>query len=90
MTTKVLHLNFTCTLPTICLHQCPCTCKGLLQHVTFQVVCESRWGNSAGAQFEYTLVATFLASLSMREVRAALAWCREAWLDREARVEALL
>ena len=52
-----------------------------------QVVCESRWGNSAGAQFEYTLVATFLASLSMREVRAALAWCREAWLDRQARLE---
>ena len=41
---------------------------------TLQVVCESRWGNSAGAAFEYTLVATFLATFSLRDIREALIW----------------
>ena len=34
-------------------------------------MCESRWGNSAGAAFEYTLVATFLATLSLKDIREA-------------------
>ena len=42
-----------------------------------QVVCESRYGNSGTAQLEYTLVATFLATLSLGEVRGALHWVQE-------------
>jgi len=42
--------------------------------MTTKVVCESRWGNSAGAAFEYTLVATFLATLSLKDIREALSW----------------
>ena len=42
-----------------------------------QVVCESRWGNSAGAAFEYTLVATFLATLSLKDIREALVWMQD-------------
>lgn len=50
--------------------------------MTTKVVCESRWGNTAGAQFEYTLVATFLATLSLRDIRRALAWIQENNEDR--------
>lgn len=39
-----------------------------------KVICESRWGNSAHAQFEYQIVATFLVSTSFRDVKEALAW----------------
>ena len=45
--------------------------------MTTKVVCESRWGNTAGAQFEYTLAATFLATLNLGQVREALAWIQE-------------
>lgn len=45
--------------------------------MTTKVVCESRWGNSAGAAFEYTLVATFLATLSLKDIREALVWMQE-------------
>jgi len=31
-----------------------------------------RWGNSAGAQLEYQLVATFLTSVQLAEIRRAL------------------
>jgi hypothetical protein len=42
--------------------------------MTTKVVCESRWGNTAGALFEYQLVATFLATMTLQDIRAALAW----------------
>jgi len=42
-----------------------------------KVICESRWGNSAHAQFEYQIVATFLVSTSFRDVKEALAWIHE-------------
>jgi len=45
--------------------------------MTTKVVCESRWGNTAGALFEYQLVATFLATLSLQDVRWALVWIQE-------------
>merc|ERR1712226_1484956 len=50
--------------------------------MTTKVVCESRWGNTAGAQFEYTLVASFLATLSLSDIRRALAWIQENNEDR--------
>eukprot|EP00090_Calanus_glacialis_P017369 TRINITY_DN27057_c0_g1_i6.p1 TRINITY_DN27057_c0_g1~~TRINITY_DN27057_c0_g1_i6.p1 ORF type:complete len:608 (+),score=230.42 TRINITY_DN27057_c0_g1_i6:140-1963(+) len=45
--------------------------------MTAKVVCESRWGNTAGALFEYQLVATFLATMTLKDIRAALAWIQE-------------
>jgi len=45
--------------------------------MTTKVVCESRWGNSAGAAFEYTLVATFLATFSLKDIREALVWMQD-------------
>jgi len=45
--------------------------------MTTKVVYESRWGNTKAALFEYTLVATFLATMSIRSVREALRWIRD-------------
>jgi PTEN induced putative kinase 1 len=45
--------------------------------MTTKVVCESRWGNTKSALFEYTLVATFLATMSIRSVREALRWIQD-------------
>ena len=45
--------------------------------MTTKVVCESRWGNTAGAAFEYTLVATFLATMSLRDIKEALSWMQD-------------
>lgn len=42
--------------------------------MTTKVVCESRWGNPAGAQAEYTLVATFLATMDITVIREAIDW----------------
>ena len=42
--------------------------------MTTKVVCESRWGNTAGALFEYQLVATFLATMNFNLIRSALNW----------------
>ena len=39
-----------------------------------KVVCECRWGNTAGALLEYQLVATFLATMNMQQVKTALNW----------------
>jgi len=45
--------------------------------MTTKVVCESRWGNTAGALFEYQLVATFLATMNMNDVRTAISWIQD-------------
>jgi len=45
--------------------------------MTTKVVCESRFGNTAGALFEYQLVATFLATMNMHEVRTAINWIQD-------------
>jgi len=45
--------------------------------MTTKVVCESRWGNTAGALFEYQLVATFLATMNFNLIRSALNWIQE-------------
>eukprot|EP00092_Neocalanus_flemingeri_P022378 GFUD01024271.1.p1 GENE.GFUD01024271.1~~GFUD01024271.1.p1 ORF type:complete len:615 (+),score=218.57 GFUD01024271.1:159-2003(+) len=45
--------------------------------MTTKVVCESRWGNTAGALFEYQLVATFLATMTMQDIRSALGWIQD-------------
>jgi len=45
--------------------------------MTTKVVCESRWGNTAGALFEYQLVATFLATMTMQDIRSALCWIQD-------------
>ena len=48
-----------------------------LLNMTTKVLCESRWGNTAGALLEYQLVATFLTSMSMGDIRSALYWIQE-------------
>jgi len=45
--------------------------------MTTKVVCESRWGNTAGALFEYQLVATFLATMTLQDIRTALCWIQD-------------
>jgi len=45
--------------------------------MTTKVVCESRFGNTAGALFEYQLVATFLATMNMQDVRTAINWIQD-------------
>jgi len=45
--------------------------------MTTKVVCESRFGNTAGALFEYQLVATFLATMNMHDVRTAINWIQD-------------
>jgi len=45
--------------------------------MTTKVVTESRWGNSGDALLEYQLVATFLATLSLQDVRLALSWIQD-------------
>jgi len=45
--------------------------------MTTKVVCESRWGNTAGALMEYQLVATFLATMSLQDIRSALLWIQD-------------
>ena len=42
--------------------------------ITTKVVCESRWANTGGAQFEYQMVATFLARTSLANIRQSLHW----------------
>ena len=42
--------------------------------MTTKVMCESRWANTGGAQFEYRMVATFLARSSMANIRQSLVW----------------
>ena len=37
-------------------------------------LCVSRWGNTQSALQEYQLVATFLATLSLQDIRVALDW----------------
>ena len=46
--------------------------------MTTKVMCESRWANTGGAQFEYQMVATFLARSSMANIRQSLAWIHDA------------
>ena len=50
---------------------------------TFQVLCESRWGDTAGAAWEYQMVATFLVSTGMADIREALVWIHENTQDTE-------
>jgi len=45
--------------------------------MTTKVVCESRWGNTAGALLEYQLVATFLATMSLQDIRSSLSWIKD-------------
>jgi len=45
--------------------------------MTTKVLCESRWGNSVAALQEYQLVATFLATVSMANVRASVGWIQD-------------
>jgi len=45
--------------------------------MTTKVVYESRWGNAKAALFEYQLVATFLATMSLNTVRRALCWIQD-------------
>jgi len=45
--------------------------------MTTKVVCESRWGNTAGALFEYQLVATFLATMNLQDIRTAISWIQD-------------
>jgi len=52
--------------------------------MTTKVVCESRWGNTAGALFEYQLVATFLVTMTMQDIRAALTWIQDNVEETEA------
>ena len=42
--------------------------------MTTKVMCESRWANTGGAQFEYRMVATFLARSSLANIRQSLVW----------------
>jgi PTEN induced putative kinase 1 len=42
--------------------------------MTTKVLCESRWGNSESALQEYQLVATFLTTTSLRDIKSSLAW----------------
>ena len=44
---------------------------------SFQVLCESRFGDTAGAAWEYQMVATFLVSTGMGDIREALDWIHE-------------
>ena len=50
-------------------------CK--LPSLLFQVLCESRFGDTAGAAWEYQMVATFLVSTGMGDIREALDWIHE-------------
>ncbi|XP_023345102.1 serine/threonine-protein kinase PINK1, mitochondrial [Eurytemora carolleeae] len=45
--------------------------------MTTKVLCESRWGNSESALQEYQLVATFLATLSLPDIRTSIVWIQE-------------
>ena len=45
--------------------------------IIFQVLCESRFGDTAGAAWEYQMVATFLVSTGMGDIREALDWIHE-------------
>lgn len=45
--------------------------------MTTKVLCESRWGNSQSALQEYQLVATFLATMSMQDIRTSLDWIQD-------------
>jgi len=45
--------------------------------MTTKVLCESRWGNVKAALFEYQLVATFLVTMSLSKIRAALYWIQD-------------
>jgi len=45
--------------------------------MTTKVLCESRWGNSSAALQEYQLVATFLATMSMQDIRASIHWIQD-------------
>jgi len=42
--------------------------------MTTKVMCESRWANTGGAQFEYQMVATFLARSDVANIRQSLQW----------------
>jgi len=45
--------------------------------MTTKVMCESRWANTGGAQFEYQMVATFLARSTLANIRQSLAWIQD-------------
>lgn len=45
--------------------------------MTTKVVTESRWGNTGDALLEYQLVATFLAEMSIQDIRVALDWIHD-------------
>lgn len=51
--------------------------------MTTKVLCESRWGNTQSALQEYQLVATFLATLSLQDIRVALDWIQDKLEDEE-------
>jgi len=45
--------------------------------MTTKVLCESRWGNTDSALQEYQLVATFLTTTSLRDIKSSLAWIQD-------------
>ena len=49
----------------------------------FQVLFESRWGESGGAAWEYQMVATFLVSTGMGDIREAVDWIHKNMEDTE-------
>ena len=51
-----------------------------LLNMTTKVLCESRWGNTAGALLEYQLVATFLTSMSMGTSGLPCTGYRSMWI----------
>jgi len=45
--------------------------------MTTKVLCESRWGNTDSALQEYQLVATFLTTTSLRDIKTSLVWIQD-------------
>eukprot|EP00088_Acartia_fossae_P071576 TRINITY_DN9856_c0_g2_i1.p1 TRINITY_DN9856_c0_g2~~TRINITY_DN9856_c0_g2_i1.p1 ORF type:complete len:655 (+),score=211.43 TRINITY_DN9856_c0_g2_i1:157-2121(+) len=45
--------------------------------MTTKVLCESRWGNTESALQEYQLVATFLTTTSLQDIKSSLVWIQE-------------
>lgn len=45
--------------------------------MTTKVLCESRWGNSESALQEYQLVATFLTTTTLTDIKASISWIQD-------------
>jgi len=62
-----------------CRHQTPSGQEILqwLLAMTTKVMCEKRWASTGGAQFEYQMVATFLARSSLANIRQSIQWIHD-------------